>query len=86
MTHNVAAGGMLIAAPSALEPGDRVKVTFVVPPDGGEHSLDGQVVRVEPNPEDPEGTWPHRIALEFDEVVEALEPLLRAAQERISEV
>jgi hypothetical protein len=77
---------MLLASPSALAPGDRVKVTFVVPPSGAPHSLEGHVVRVEPNPEDPEGTWPHRIALEFDEVVEELEPLLQAAQERISEI
>lgn len=86
MTHNVAAGGMLLASPATLNPGDRVKVTFVVPPNGTEYSLDGKVVRAEPNPEDPEGTWPNRIALEFDDVVEELEPLLQAAQERISEI
>lgn len=84
MTHNVGAGGMLLASPTSLAPGQRVNVTFVVPPSSSEYSLEGRVVRVEENQEDPEGTWPHRIALEFDEVVEELEPLLQSAQERIS--
>lgn len=89
MTHNVGTGGMLLASPATLEPGQQIKVTFVVPPApgqsvGAQHTLEARVIRVDTNPEDPEGAWPNRIALEFDHVEEALEPLLIEVAERIS--
>lgn len=88
MTHNVGTGGMLLASPATLVPGQHVKVTFVIPPPSGEapaqHTLEARVIRVDGNPEDPEGAWPNRIALEFDAVDESLEPLLASAAERIS--
>lgn len=84
MTHNVGTGGMLLASPATLEAGQRVKVTFVIPPSGGQHTLEARVVRVDKNPEDPEGAWPNRIALEFDHVEASLEPMLASAAERIS--
>jgi hypothetical protein len=84
MTHNVAAGGMLLASSAELKAGERVKVTFVVPADGTQREFEGRVVRAEKNPEDPEGMWPNRIAIAFDQVSEELEPLLKAAAERIS--
>jgi len=84
MTHNVGAGGMLLASPATLEAGQRVKVTFAVPPAGEQRSLDAHVIRVDRNPEDPEGAWPNRIALAFEEVEESLESILASATERIS--
>ena len=33
----------------------------------------GRVVRVEDNPEDPHGLWPHRLAVEFDQPEPELE-------------
>lgn len=85
MTHNVGAGGMLLASSADLSPGQRLKVVFAVPSDGTQRELDGTVVRVEKNDDDPEGMWPNRIAIAFDQVSEELEPLLRAAAERISQ-
>jgi hypothetical protein len=86
MTHNVAAGGMLLASSAALEPGQRVKVSFAVPPRGVYREHEGSVVRVEDNPEDPEGMWPKRIAIAFDEVDPELEALLQEALQRVSDV
>ncbi len=89
VTHNVGTGGMLLASPATLVPGQHVTVTFVIPPPSGEspagqHRLEARVIRVDRNAEDPEGAWPNRIALEFDTVDESLEPLLASAAERIS--
>ncbi len=89
MAHNVGTGGMLLASPATLEPGQKVTVTFVVPPAqgqavAGQHQLEARVIRVESNPEDPDGAWPNRIALEFDNHEESLAPLLIAAADRIS--
>ncbi len=89
MTHNVGTGGMLLATPATLEPGQEITVTFVVPPAPGEQAgeqqtLNARVIRVDTNPEDPEGAWPNRIALEFEHVEASLEPLLASVAERIS--
>jgi hypothetical protein len=86
MTHNVAAGGMLLASSAELAPGERVKVTFAVPPTSTLREHEGRVVRVEDNPADPEGMWPKRIAIEFDKVDDELEVLLEQAVHRVSEI
>jgi hypothetical protein len=84
VTHNVGAGGVLLASPAQLEPGERVKVSFTLPPKGDAYELEGHVVRLEPNPEDPEGAWPNRIAVQFDDVQEELEPLLQQIAEQVA--
>ena len=84
ITHNVGAGGVLIASPAHLEPGERVKVSVAVPPKGDAYELEGRVLRLEANPEDPEGTWPNRIAVQFDDVQAELEPLLQQIAEKVA--
>jgi len=84
ITHNVGAGGLLLASPARLEPGERVTVNFAVPASGRSYLLEGCVLRLEPNPEDPEGTWPNRIAVQFDDVQEELEPLLQQIAEQVA--
>jgi hypothetical protein len=84
ITHNVGAGGLLLASPAQLEPGQRVKVSFALPPSGKAYEIEGNVVRLEVNPEDPEGTWPNRIAVQFDEVIEEIEPLLQQIAEKVA--
>jgi hypothetical protein len=84
ITHNVGAGGVLLASPAQLEPGERVTVSFAVPPKGVAYELEGRVVRLEANPEDPEGAWPNRIAVQFDDVQEELEPLLQQIAEQVA--
>ncbi len=87
VNHNIGAGGMLIALTAELNVDQRVVVTFRVPPQGErEQRIEGRITRVEKNPEDPEGTWPFRIAVVFDNVATDLVPLLERAVSRISEL
>jgi hypothetical protein len=76
MNHNIGAGGMLMALSAELTVGEPVKVTFRLPSGDAEHSLQGRILRIEPNSEDPEGGWPHRVAVVFDEVAPELVPYL----------
>ncbi|HEX4352613.1 MAG TPA: PilZ domain-containing protein [Polyangiales bacterium] len=81
MTHNIGAGGMLMALSRAIEVDELVVVTFRLPPPSGrEYSLRGRVLRIESNSADPEGGWPYRIAVAFDEVAPELMPYLEDAQ------
>jgi hypothetical protein len=78
VTHNASGCGLLVVTASALDVGWPVSVTMRVPPDGDtEKSVHGRVVRVELNDEDPDGMWPHRLAVEFDHPVPELEELLK---------
>lgn len=68
VSHNVSGRGMLVVTATTLEVGANVHVVVNLPPEGvEERELTGKVVRVEANEEDPEGLWPHRVAVEFDE-------------------
>lgn len=82
MTHNIGAGGMLMALSSELAVGEPVVVTFRLPPGDTEHSLRGHILRIEPNSEDPQGAWPHRVAIAFDEFAPELLPYLDDASNR----
>jgi hypothetical protein len=82
MTHNIGAGGMLMALSSEISPDQPVIVTFRLPTSDREYSMSGRVLRIEPNAEDPEGAWPHRIAVAFDEVAPELLPYLEDAAQR----
>lgn len=79
VTHNIGAGGMLMALATEIAVGAPVTIKFQLPPDGTEHTLRGHVLRIEPNTEDPEGAWPHRVAIAFDEVEPELLALLEHA-------
>ena len=81
VTRDVSSGGVLLSTRSAPEEGARVIVSFkVLPEDEVEHQVVAHIVRVEPNPEDPDGLWPLRIALAFETPVPELESQLSAAE------
>lgn len=84
VSHNVSRSGMLVATAQALEHGAPVKARFQVPPDDTEHELTGRVVRWEDNARDPDGLWPYRVAVAFEQVHPELEPLLEKSLERQS--
>ena len=84
MNHNIGAGGMMMVLGSDLSVGESVRVTFRLPPGDVEHQLRGTVLRIEPNTEDPEGSWPMRVAVQFDDVDGALAPLLETVAARFS--
>lgn len=69
--------GIAISSPVGVVKGARVTLTFRVPPDSGpERTISGTVARHEHNPDDPNGMWPFRIGIEFDEPIPELEHLL----------
>jgi c-di-GMP-binding flagellar brake protein YcgR len=87
VNHNIGAGGMLIALSAELKAGSEVKVTFRLPPDGKEERhISGRIVRIEKNDADPDGVWPFRMAVAFDQIASDLVPLLEKAVHRISEI
>ncbi len=77
VSHNASGRGMLLVTAATLEVGADVHVVVSLPPDATkEKELHGRVVRVEKNDEDPDGLWPHRMAVEFDEPTDELETVL----------
>ena len=84
MTHNIGAGGMLMVLGSDLTVGERVRVTVRIPPGDTERQLQGTVLRIEPNAEDPEGAWPMRVAVAFEDIAPDLAAILEQAAARYS--
>jgi hypothetical protein len=80
VNHNVSASGMLIALSARLKVGARVDLRFSVPASAEpERMLQGKVVRIEDNAEDPDGLWPYRMAVAFDDPDPELIPALERA-------
>ena len=67
---------MLLVLSTELTAGEQVRVTFRLPPGDVERVLLGTVSRIEPNAEDPEGSWPMRVAVMFENVDPELAPML----------
>ena len=85
VSHNISRRGLLMVTASTLEVGAMITVTFRIPADApDERTVVGRVIRVEKNEVDPMGLWPHRMAVQFDEPVPELEPLLEEADSPIS--
>jgi hypothetical protein len=78
ITHDASTRGALILTASTLEPGSKVEVSLKLPDSSVPRRVTGRVVRVEANEADPNGLWPHRMAVEFDEEVTDLEWVLGA--------
>ncbi len=67
----------MISSAGALEIGAAVTVTFrMAPHDPTERKVEGSIVRIEPNRDDGGGTWPHRMAIEFQRPMPELDSLL----------
>ena len=85
ISYDVSAKGLLLASPATLEVGDAIDVTFAVPgSEDEERSIKGTVVRVSKNEADPDGMWPNRLAVEFEEPIEDLGDVLKATSTRQS--
>ena len=82
ISRDVSSRGIQLSAATDLEPGSHVTISFRVLPDDEELCfVEGTVVRVEGNTDDPDGLWPLRIAVEFDQPVPDLDRQLAAAAE-----
>lgn len=82
MNQNIGAGGMLVALAADLKIDDIVSVAFRLPTGEAERSVNARVVRIEPNSEDPDGAWPFKVGLAFDELAPDLIPYLEEAMAR----
>jgi hypothetical protein len=83
VSRNVSTKGLLMAAASQLEAGKSITVTFrLAGHDGSERTVQGKIIRTEPNSDDPDGLWPYRVAVQFEEPQEELEPLLEELADR----
>jgi hypothetical protein len=67
VTHDASSRGVLMLTASTLDAGSPVEIALKLPDDPVPHRVSGRVVRIEENPEDPHGLWPHRMAIAFDE-------------------
>jgi hypothetical protein len=82
VSRDVSSRGIQLSAATDLEPGSRVTISFRVMPDDEEvRFVEGKVVRVEDNTDDPDGLWPLRIAVEFDEPIPDLDKQLAKAED-----
>ncbi|MFI5305707.1 MAG: PilZ domain-containing protein [Polyangiales bacterium] len=80
VNRNISATGMLVGLSTRLEVGAAVELRFSVPAaTEPERILRGKVVRIEPNTEDPDGMFPYRMAVAFDDPDPALIPSLEHA-------
>jgi hypothetical protein len=77
-THDASSRGVLMVTASTLEAGSPIEISIKLPGESAFRRVAGRVVRVEENPDDPHGLWPHRVAVEFDEPQPELEWLVGA--------
>ena len=77
VSHDASDNGLLLVCSGTPEVGSTVRVTLLIPPGGNvEVTVSAIVVRVTENDEDPEGLWPYKMAVRFNEPVEKLEAYL----------
>jgi hypothetical protein len=81
VSRNLSRTGMLVASGSRLEVGAEVTVSFRVAGHDEERTAIGTIVRAGTNEEDPQGLWPHLIAVEFEAEIDEIEPLLESYPE-----
>ncbi|MCA9593248.1 MAG: PilZ domain-containing protein [Myxococcales bacterium] len=73
ITHDASASGALVMTASTVDEGATIELAVRMPDSEVPKRITGRVVRVESNPDDPNGLWPHRMAIAFDEPVPELE-------------
>ena len=65
--QNVSPDGILVAARKLIEVGSAVRLSLHVDPERSEpRELDGHIVRIVRNSADPDGLWPYKLAIEFE--------------------
>jgi hypothetical protein len=68
VTYDASDKGLMLLAPFSIPLGESVRVTMqLAPGEGDARVVSGTVVRAGKNQDDPEGLWPFRLAVEFDE-------------------
>ena len=81
VSRDISWSGALVIAGATFEVGETVDLTVSVP--GGEDTqLRGEIVRAEPNEEDPDGLWRYRLAIRFDQDVPELEEAFERLEQK----
>ncbi len=77
VSHDASENGFMLACSTTLPVGRSVRLTFRLPPGGtDEVTVSATVVRVASNDEDPDGLWPHKMAVRFYAPVGRLDAFL----------
>jgi hypothetical protein len=78
LAHNVSQAGILVAARKLIEVGSAVKLSLHVDPERQQpRELEGRIVRMVRNSADPEGLWPYKLAIAFEDPDPELVALVR---------
>ena len=77
ITRDVSEVGVLLVSAAEPQIGSQRELTLSFPNDDQEERVvKGKIVRVKENEQDQEGLWRFRVAVEFDERIDELEPFL----------
>jgi PilZ domain len=77
VSHDASDNGLLLVCQSTLPVGARVRITLRIPPGGPVAvPVSATVVRISQNDDDPDGIWPYKMAVCFDEPVPHFEEYL----------
>src|SRR5262245_57169385 len=77
VSHDASDRGLLLVCKEQVPVGATLGITLRIPPGGPvEVPVRGTVVRSSTNDEDPEGLWPYKVAVAFEEPVPCLEEYL----------
>ncbi len=80
--HDMSQTGSLMVTSDERKVGEEIKLFVRIPPDSdSEHLICARVIRCEVNDADPNGLWPYRIAVAFEQPEPELEELLRSHSE-----
>ncbi len=85
VTKDASKGGLSMAATEPLAVDTVVSLTFTLP-DETERTVQARIIRMDRNVDDPHGPWPFRVAVQFLEQLDELDGVLKAMEERISQV
>lgn len=77
VSRNISSSGSLIATTSELKVGAPVTLRLQFRREDQERWVQGTIVRVTPNADDPYGMWPYLVGVRFDAEIPGIESLLK---------
>jgi len=77
VSRNLSTTGSLIATASELAVGAPITLRLQLRREDAERWVQGTIVRLVPNADDPHGIWPYLVAVRYAAELPDLEPLLR---------
>jgi hypothetical protein len=77
VSRNISVSGSLIATAAELKAGAPVTLRLQFHREDEERWVQGTIVRVIPNVDDPHGMWPHLVGVQFASELPEIEPMLK---------